>query len=330
MPRLGHVDALDGLRGIAILLVVASHYTGEPLGGGHGVDLFFVLSGFLITTLLLEERAAKGRIGLGAFYVRRARRLFPALAAVLCCYLLYNAILGRDALATVANYGLYFGNIYYVISHHPDNTGLGHLWSLAEEEQFYLLWPLLLLLLARASRPAYWVAGLALALIAYRSALILNGASMTRLYRAPDTHSEGLLLGAGLAYLRQQGFMAGEWAGKLGLALAIPPAVAGAWKLGLPVFELGAVLLVAAAIGKTEIAKALSLRPLVWLGTLSYSLYLWHLPVLWAFGAHNRLVALVLSFLLAWLSYRYVERPFRRRRGHQEPVVLPSPASASP
>jgi peptidoglycan/LPS O-acetylase OafA/YrhL len=314
MPRLGHVPALDGLRGIAILLVIAFHYTGQPFGGGYGVDLFFVLSGFLITTLLLEERATTGRVGLRSFYGRRARRLFPALAALLCGYLVYNAILGRDALSTVADYGLYFGNIYFVISHKADNTGLGHLWSLAEEEQFYLLWPVLLLVLARAKRPVYWIAALVLALVAYRTALILNGASMTRLYRAPDTHSEGLLLGAGLALVRQRGFAAGERAGKLGLVLAVPAVVAGNWHLGLPVFELGAVLLVAAAVAETEIARGLSLRPLVWVGALSYSLYLWHFPVLWAFGAHDRLVALAVTFVLAWLSYRYIEQPFRRRR----------------
>jgi peptidoglycan/LPS O-acetylase OafA/YrhL len=158
------------LRAIAVALVVAFHYTGgkTPLGGGYGVDLFFVLSGFLITTLLLEERAATGRIRLGGFYLRRARRLFPALAALLCAYLVYNAILGRDALATVADYGLYFGNIYFVVSRHADNTGLGHLWSLAEEEQFYLVWPLVLLLIARTKRPAYWIAALVVALVAYR------------------------------------------------------------------------------------------------------------------------------------------------------------------
>jgi peptidoglycan/LPS O-acetylase OafA/YrhL len=123
-----------------------------------------------------------------------------------------------------------------------------------------------------------------------------------------------LVLGAGLALLRQRGFVAGEWAGKLGIALVVPPVVAGIWSVGLPVFELGAFFLIAAAIGKTEIAGWLSTRPLVWIGTLSYSLYLWHVPVLWAFDRHDRAIALIVSFILAWLSYRYVERPFRRRR----------------
>lgn len=328
MRRLGYVPALDGLRGIAILLVIAFHFVGQPFGGGYGVDLFFVLSGFLITTLLLEERATTGRIGLGSFYARRARRLFPALAAVLCAYLVYNAVFGRNALATVADYGLYFGNIYFVVSHKADNTGLGHLWSLAQEEQFYLLWPCLMLVFARAKRPVYWISALLVALVAYRFALIAHGASMTRLYRAPDTHSEGLLLGAALAFLRRQGFVAGEWAGKLGLALTIPTVAAGNWRFGLPIFELGAFLLVAAAVGNTDIARGLSVRPLVWLGTLSYSLYLWHFPVLWAFHANNRLLALGVSFLLAWLSYRYVERPFRRRRARVDPGVRPAPAPA--
>lgn len=314
--RLGYVPALDGLRGIAIALVVAFHYTGGsiPLGGGYGVDLFFVLSGFLITTLLLEERAATGRIRLRSFYLRRARRLLPALAALLCAYLIYNAILGRDALATVAEYGLYVGNIYFVVSHKFDNTGLGHLWSLAEEEQFYFVWPLLLLVLARTRRPVYWIAALVVGLVAYRMALILDGASLHRMYRAPDTHSEGLLLGAGLAFLRRGGFTAGEWAGKLGLALVVPPVIVGAWRIGLPVFELGAALLVAAAVGNTEVARGLSVRPLVWLGRLSYSLYLWHFAILWAVGLNRPLLALPLAFGCAWVSYRFVEQPFRRRR----------------
>jgi peptidoglycan/LPS O-acetylase OafA/YrhL len=313
-PRpLGYVPALDGLRALAVALVIAFHYTGAPLGGPYGVDLFFVLSGFLITTLLLEERAARGSVDLANFYLRRARRLFPALAVMLVAYLVYNAALGRDALATVADHGLYFGNIYFVVTHGADN-GLGHLWSLAEEEQFYLVWPPLLLLLARARRPLYWVVALLLCLMLYRGFPILDGASMTRLYRAPDAHSEGLVLGAVLAFLRRRGFVAGEWAGKLGVALVVPPIVAGIWSVGLPTFELGSFLLIAAAVGETEIAGWLSAKPLVWIGTLSYSLYLWHEPVVWAFHRHDRLVALALSLVCAWLSYRYVEQPLRRRR----------------
>jgi peptidoglycan/LPS O-acetylase OafA/YrhL len=326
--RLGYVPALDGLRGIAIALVVAFHYTREPFGGPYGVDLFFVLSGFLITTLLLEERAATGRIRLGSFYVRRARRLIPALGVLLFCYIIYNGFLGRNALATVAEYGLYFGNVYFVVGHHVDNTGLGHLWSLAEEEQFYLVWPLLLLVIARAKRPVYWIAVLVIALVAYRSVLILNGAGMTRMYRAPDTHSEGLVLGAGLAFLRQQGFRAREWAGKLGIVLTVPPVIAGVWYVGLPVFEFGAVLLVAAAVSNTEIAKGLSVRPLVWLGGLSYSLYLWHSTILWAFGWGNQLFALPVAFACAWLSYTFVERPFRGRRA--KPAVDAAESLAVP
>jgi peptidoglycan/LPS O-acetylase OafA/YrhL len=150
--------------------------------------------------------------------------------------------------------------------------------------------------------------------MAYRGFLILDGASMTRLYRAPDAHSEGLVLGAVLAFLRRRGFVAGEWAGKLGIVLVVPPIVAGIWSIGLPTFELGAFFLIAAAVGETEIAGWLSARPLVWIGTLSYSLYLWHEPVVWAFHRHDRLIALALSLAFAWLSYRYVERPLRARR----------------
>lgn len=328
--RLGYVPALDGLRGIAILLVVAYHYTGYsiPLGGGYGVDLFFVLSGFLITTLLLEEREATGQIRLRNFYLRRARRLLPALVVLLSAYLIYNAILGHDALLTVADYGLYFGNIYYVAGHGVANNGLDHLWSLAEEEQFYLVWPLLLLLVARTRRPVYWIAALVIALVAYRSTLIVDGATMHRMYRAPDTHSEGLLLGAVLAFLRRQGFTAGEWAGKLGVALAVPPVIVWMWGIGLPVFELGAVLLVAAAVGDTEIARALSVRPLVWLGQRSYSFYLWHFTVLWAFGLSRALLALPLAFACALLSYRFVEQWFRSRRVEPRPGRVAAPVTA--
>jgi peptidoglycan/LPS O-acetylase OafA/YrhL len=126
---LGHVPTLDGLRGIAIALVVTYHYWRWPRGGWLGVDLFFVLSGFLITTLLLEEHARKGRIRFGAFYLRRARRLVPALAALLTTYLVINAVRGTNALELVARWGFYTANVYEafwpgIADHH---VGLNHL-----------------------------------------------------------------------------------------------------------------------------------------------------------------------------------------------------------
>jgi peptidoglycan/LPS O-acetylase OafA/YrhL len=322
--RLGYVPALDGLRGIAILLVVAVHYTLLPIGGVYGVDLFFVLSGFLITTLLLEELSASGRIRLRAFYARRARRLFPALAVLLLAYLLFEAARGVDGLHAVAVYGLYAGNVYQAVAHTRfTQTGLEHLWSLAEEEQFYLVWPAVLLVLTRVRRPVRWLAALFLALASYRIALIFHGANVERIGHAPDTRSEGLVLGSLVAYWRPQ---AREWLAKAAAAVALllvltRDPIGG---FSLPLFELAAAGLVVSAVGATELARGLSWRPLVQLGKISYSLYLWHLTILWAFGNQDRVVALLLSVAAACASYRFVEQPFRRRRLRVE--AAPSPA----
>jgi peptidoglycan/LPS O-acetylase OafA/YrhL len=321
VARLGYVPALDGLRGIAIALVIGFHYTGWPYGGGYGVDLFFVLSGFLITTLLLEEREQTGRIRLGRFYVRRARRLFPALVVMLTGYVVFAAVArGENALLPVTEYGLYAGNIYATFVQPVGHIGLGHLWSLAEEEQFYLVWPACLLVLLRARRPARWLALFLAALVCYRLALIADHATLHRLYGSPDTRSEGLLLGCLFAFARRSGVVAREWVAKAGLMLAVPAVVVGQFRLGLPVFELGAVALVAAAVAKTELAGLLSWRPLVGLGKISYSLYLWQSPVIWAFAWHARPLALAVSLALALASYRFVELPFRARTSRTSAV----------
>lgn len=311
MNRLGYIPALDGIRAIAITLVVAFHATGWPYGGPYGVDIFFVLSGFLITTLLLEQRTRDGHISLGRFYARRARRLFPAVAVMLAAYLIYGAVQGRDLLSHVIDYGLYYGNIYFVASHFNDPTGLGHLWSLAEEEQFYLLWPLILLLIVRARRPLRWVLALVAVAAAWRFWMIAHGAPMDRMYRAPDTHAEGLLLGCALAFVRRSGYVGKEWHGKLAVALLAPAVILGIWKVLLPVVEVGSALMLLAAAGETELARMLEARPLVWLGRRSYSLYVWHLPILWAFGQYGAIYCVAAAVALAELSYRFVEQPFR-------------------
>ena len=314
------MPALDGLRGIAILVVLTGHYTGKPPGGGGvGVGLFFVLSGFLITTLLLEELGAKGRLSLRAFYVRRARRLFPALGVLLAVYLVALGALGRNGLPTVLLGGLYVGNAVqaFVPGNHVMTSALGHLWSLAQEEQFYLVWPLLLIFVRR--RLVLWLALAFLGLVGYRMLLIEHGASVIRLWFGPDTHSDWLVVGALLSALRMRGWLrTREPLPLIGFALfnigALTSYATMRWEVLAPGFEIGCALLVAAAVTPTPMAELLSIRPLVGLGRISYSLYLWHIPVFAAFGHHHVLPSVAVSLLAAWLSYTFVEQPFRRRR----------------
>jgi peptidoglycan/LPS O-acetylase OafA/YrhL len=330
--KLGYVPALDGLRGLAIALVVAGHYTGKPGGGGGaGVGLFFVLSGFLITTLLLEELSARGRIDFKGFYVRRARRLFPALAVLLGVYLLVLAFEGRDGIRTVVLGGLYIGNVVqaFVPTDPITRSSLGHLWSLAQEEQFYLVWPALLILWRK--RLVLWVSVLFVVLVAHRMFLIHQGASVIRLYFGPDTHSDWLVIGALLAVVRMRGWLkVFEPLPILGFALlnwcALTSYAEIQWQLLSPVFEVGCALLVASAVSDTHMAQLLSIRPLVGLGRVSYSLYLWHIPVFAAFGHRHILFSSAVALSAAWLSYRYVEQPFRRRR-HRDVVDVPAAAT---
>jgi len=331
VKRLGYVPALDGLRAIAILLVLGVHDFRFPPGGTVGVDLFFVLSGFLITTLLLEEWTETGGIRLRAFYVRRARRLLPALALLLIVYLVATTAAGHAHLLPVVAGTFYFGNIVVAAGH--SMAGLGRLWSLAEEEQFYLVWPFLLLVLARSRRIVVWILGLALALAVYRSGLLLNGASGQRVYFGPDTHADGLVFGAALAAARIRWDLDfGEWAGKFGLAALIPAALFG-WRMrswgvwAQPAFEISVALLIGAAFSQTALARGLASRPIVWIGKRSYGLYLWCGTVLngliyfFGPGYPTRIGAFAVTFLVAALSYRLVEQRFRRRGARAEPLI---------
>ena len=209
VSRLGYVSSLDGVRGIGAAAVISAHYFGFVAGGFYSMDVFFALSGFLITTLLLEERDKTHRVTLSGFYRRRAHRLLPGLFTVLAVYVLATnaSALGLEQ---VAAGGLYSANIVIASgSHLLDHTPFTAFWSLAQEEQFYLLWPLVLILLlkrgVRESRIAVLLICLAIALSVYAAALALTGASLLRIYTAPDTHAGGLLLGCVLALLRRGG-----------------------------------------------------------------------------------------------------------------------------
>jgi peptidoglycan/LPS O-acetylase OafA/YrhL len=347
IPRLGYVPALDGIRGVAIAAVVLNHFLGRP-GGFFGVDLFFVLSGFLITTLLLEEHASSGRISFRRFYERRARRLFPGLAAMLFVCLLVVALsagygyldVAWTRLEAIAACAFYAGNIVQIFDHAFPGE-LTPLWSLAQEEQFYLVWPVALLVLLRIGltprRLATLLLSLAVSIIAWRAYLAWTHGPVARIYFGPDTHSDGLVLGSALAALR----LAGIPRQIAGLARTSAPVLLGfafvvlavrsstwAYALGFPVVEAIGLVLVLNGLGGR--ARLLSWRPLVWLGSISYGTYLWQGPVLLLLGPG--IVAAFVSIALGYASTRWIEAPFRARRrarlaGMLAPaVVRPAPS----
>ncbi|AIJ11359.1 acyltransferase family protein [Streptomyces lividans] len=348
-PSRRHIAPLDGLRGAAVLGVLFFH-AGHFDGGFLGVDLFFVLSGFLITGLLLTEaRARDGRIDLLAFWGRRARRLLPALAVVLAGTLLLVWALGppnllRYALddgpwvaANLANWHFVADRVGYW-----DSAGtrvFSHLWSIAVEEQFYVVWPLVLCLSARGRGGGRRVAAVAAAGAAASLVLMVvltTPADTTRVYEGTDTRAFSLLLGALAATepaARLVSRLGERAAGRWSLALA---AGIGAYWItadgqnspslfrgGLFLHALAAALLIAclARAPRTPAGRFLAAAPLRRLGTVSYSLYLWHWPVylllseerLGLEGAPRTAVLLAVSVALAVLSKVLVEDPVRFR-----------------
>ena len=361
--RLGYQPALDGLRGVAIALVVSFHAFGWPADGTLGVDLFFVLSGFLITNLLLEEHRGAGRISLRRFYIRRARRLLPALLVLLSALLLLG--LGSSGLRSPIGLGLasaltYTSNIVVAADPSAVPAAMVHLWSLAAEEQFYIAWPLVLMLCLRCGARRITLStlfALLVAAIAYRVGLLRAGVPVQRLYYGPDTHADPLLVGCIfgclfhwshvprqlLASQRLRMVLAGcALAALLASAIfahVVPARVAYETQL-LPTGTaiLAGVAIVCVVTGPSLFARLLSAAPLAGLGRISYSLYLWHLPVLVAFAGVDRVAgvrtagAVAVSISVAAASRRFVEKPFLVRRDSrqedQRHVTAPTAAAA--
>ncbi len=332
---------IDGLRAIAVLAVLVYHAFPSALPGGFvGVDIFFVISGYLISRHILEELATRS-FSIRTFYARRVRRIFPALVLVMLACLLFGWLiltpgeyerLGRHVFAGA----LFLANIlswreagYFDTA--ADTKPLLHLWSLGIEEQFYIVWPLILALLWRVRRWLGWgMAGLIGLSLAW-SLYTVRHDPVADFY-SPLTRFWELAIGAVLAWLAQrQGAQVLavpqatrlSWLGLALLAAALllidsGDAFPGAWAL-LP--TLGAALLIQAGPAAWPNQALLAWRPMVWIGLISYPLYLWHWPLLTYAriiegetpAAALRWALLVLSFALAWLTWRYIERPLRAR-----------------
>jgi peptidoglycan/LPS O-acetylase OafA/YrhL/lysophospholipase L1-like esterase len=341
--------ALDGLRAVAIAAVVVYHLNPHWLPGGNlGVDVFFVISGYLITSTLLTRWMPKGISGVPRFWLGRMRRLFPALFAMVTLVTALLIVFPPDLRVRLGRQlfgGLTYTSNWLAIAVHGsyfDQTApqvFAHLWSLAVEEQFYLVWPLVLLAVLRWMRSRRWRVVFAVA-VAGLSALgmalgYVPGADPSPIYLATHTHAFGLMLGAAAAFWRPLGesrrlplSARALQAVSVGSGLAVVagfwalPADAGRTYLGgmLVLCAVTAVLVLTLADDRGWGGRVLSLRPLVWVGERSYSLYLWHWPLIilgaFLFGRLGVLgtvlqvvVAVGASVVLAAASYRWIERP---------------------
>jgi peptidoglycan/LPS O-acetylase OafA/YrhL len=346
ISRLGYRPELDGLRGVAILLVLLIHVLDWPRGGLLGVDIFFTLSGFLITTLLLEEWEAHGSISLRRFYLRRYFRLFPALAALVASYVLFVLVLARGDVGlrlAGAVYGITYVSNWVMAFNRPyPEWEIGHLWSLAVEEQFYLVWPALLVLLLKRGfgvKGMRWaLVAMIAAVVAWRSFLAMHGADDSRLYFATDTRFDQLLLGclAGTLYVSGR---TRQRPGRPSRPLMVAATAAAGFLLwrffvanlqsswsftvGFTLFGMAtAVTIYGCVTGSVPwLQRLLGTRVLVFLGTISYSLYLWHVAAsvflrdVLELGRWGGVVLqLLLALAAACASYYLIELPFLRRR----------------
>ena len=357
------IDALDGLRAVALLIIMGFHFgAGWMQGGFFSLDIFYVLSGYLITGLLVAEYRRRRHIVLLAFWLRRARRLLPALLVLLVVVSLFVRFVAAPGLypgfrMSALSALFYFSNWWQIAesSNYFAATGavspLTHTWSLAVEEQFYLVWPLVVLAVLHTARTV--VGGIRRVLVlsiagtvasALAMALLYRpSANLTRLYFGTDTHAQSILLGSVLAcsltlvQLRRGGEgmapTADSTVGRRLLTVVGLAGLAGTFALtylfrGTSAFDYrggfllsalsaAAIILGAVCVPLGPVARVLSLRVLVWIGTVSYGAYLWHFPVAIAVdpartgldGATLAAVRFAVTFALAAASFYLVERP---------------------
>ncbi len=346
--QLGYVPALDGLRGISIIAVMA--FNGHMLwmqGGFVGVDIFFVLSGFLITSLLVQGYRRTSRMGFKNFYFRRALRLLPALVLLMLFCVAYALILQPADKAAITLKGVLY-TLFYVanwVQVPPNEPGIGalsHAWSLSVEEQFYIVWPLVLLILLKLRNKV--------AVLAILSALIgvsiLSSVWMwhqnvpyLRMYFGSDTRAHELLIGCVAALLLSWGTFKRTTGLRRGFHVLSAISLAGivlsfflarhygafVYNGGFALISVGtAVLILDLLLFPSALSRVFEFAPLVWIGKISYGLYLWHFPIFEASrkvfeGRMNpilfEVIGVAATMLVATASYYLLEQPFLRLRG---------------
>jgi peptidoglycan/LPS O-acetylase OafA/YrhL len=344
-----HTPALDGVRGIAILIVMVYHlewlFPGlhEYVKGGFlGVDVFFVLSGFLITSILLSEQDKTGGISLKKFYLRRCLRLIPAFWLFLIGLYIFGTYLlpefqaglvyGRNDFLFAVTYTMN----WFSASNHSFDSNLNHVWSLSIEEQFYILWSLILWKAFADNTKRrfilYLTLGFVAALCVSRAVRALTGADLRTLYYSTDTRIDSILIGCAASMIYMWKMVSPEFLSRMWFPIVSLLALASSLVVlvlsshegrnlyisGLPIFNISIAILIFWLVNRkgTAIHKILESRVLVWIGNISYSLYLWHYLMYefakkeFATPGSEIFVGVTLAFAIACASYYFVEKPF--------------------
>lgn len=348
-----YISGLDGLRAISVLAVILYHLHIDWIDGGFlGVTVFFVLSGYLITDILVNEFEKNGKINFKTFWVKRFRRLIPALVVMLVSIGTWITLFQRDFLVGLRGEILaaftYISNWYYVFQEHSYFTKfappspLQHMWSLAVEEQFYIIWPVIMLIaltfVKSKGKLAVFILLLSVISAEAMAFMFTPDVDPSRVYFGTDTRAFSILLGAALAIIWPSAKLSDNVTPELKKTLNITGIVSLLALLVMMVFiqedgsflyyggmylasAVTAVLIAVIVHPASSISKLFSFKPLIWIGVRSYGIYIWHFPIIVLLGIAVKTesisgtkiaIALILTFILSALSFSLVEEPIRK------------------